>query len=155
MARTLAIGTAGMTSMSTAERCGAHPRVRLSSSNGGTLDLDDFRTQKLVLFICPSADPETSAGEIGEYEALLPEFFDAGAWVVGIVAGPGDMGAVARRIRLGFDPGDRALRDLAGWAGIAADPVAGATFVFERDGGLREAWSSCGRAREALASVRE
>ena len=141
--------------MSTAERCGPRPRVRLASSEGGTLDLDDFRTQKLVVFVCPSADPETTPGEIGDYEALLPKFFDAGAWVVGIVGAPGDIGDVASRIRMGFDPGDKALRDLARWAGIVADPVAGATFVFERDGGLRDAWSSCGRAEEALASVRD
>ena len=133
----------------------SHPPVRLAGSDGRPLDLDDFHTQKLVVFVCPSADRAATAGEIADYEALLPEFDKASAWVVGIAADPGDLAGISRHMRLALDPGDTALHELTRWAGIVADPVAGATFVLERDGGLRAAWSSCGLAREALASVRE
>lgn len=133
----------------------AHPRVRVAAASGGTIDLDDFDTQKLVLFVCPAQDREAAAREIADYESLLPDFCSAGAWVLGIADATADTPAYPSHMRLGIDPDGRALATLAAWAGIAADPARGATLVLERNGAVRAAWDSCGHARDALLSVRD
>lgn len=139
----------------TSATCRPHPTIRLPTADGGTVDLDDFRTQKLVVFVCPHKDHEASAKEISDYEALLPDFAQAGVWVVGIAAAPGQIREVPRHMRLALDCDGAALLDLADWARIEPRPTDGTTFVLERDGGLRSAWGGCGRARDALEMARE
>ena len=126
---------------------------------GGLLDLTSFQGQKLVIFFCPAADPDSAASEIRSYERLRPEFEAAGAWVVGILPADDDAARFAAspcHLTIGIDPEGAALRRLAERAfGPVEVGKNGGTFVIDRDGRLRRSWDSCGHAAAALESARE
>jgi len=135
------------------------PDVPIELIGGGSANLAHFCGQKLVVFFCP-ADREAAEREIAAYEALAPGFQHAGAWVVGLVAGraPGLRGEPrSAQIHLGADAGGRAFRELAAHfpQSSGAIPSAGAAFLINQDGTVRDAWSGAGHAGDALKSARE
>lgn len=142
-----------------ATACEDPPGATLPLVAGGVLDLTGFYGQKLVIFFCPGADPDSALAEIRTYERLRPDFEAAGAWVVGIL--PFECEAAIKvasdcKLPIGIDPEGAALRRLASRAfGPVAIGGNGGTFVIDRDGRLRRSWDSCGHAAGALESARE
>lgn len=145
--------------MASAPACNRLPDVPIELIGGGSANLAHFCGQKLVVVFCP-AEREAAEREIAAYEALAPQFENAGAWVVGLVAGrrPGLHGKPSSaHIHLGVDAGGRAFRELAAHfpAPDEARPAAGAAFLINRDGNVRYAWLGAGHAPEALERARE
>ena len=133
--------------------------MQVAESPIAALGLTGFHGQKLVIFFCPGADPDSALAEIRTYERLRPDFEAAGAWVVGIL--PSACEATIKvapdcHLPIGIDPEGAALRRLAGRA-FGPVPISGngGTFVIDRDGRLRRSWDSCGHAAAALESARE
>ena len=60
------------------------PDVALQTPDGGTVSPSDFRGRKLVLFFYPRDDTPGCTTESKDFSALLPEFEEAGAAVLGV-----------------------------------------------------------------------
>lgn len=145
--------------MASAPACNRLPDVPIALIGGGSANLAHFCGQKLVVLFCP-ADREAAEREIAAYEKLAPAFENAGAWVVGLVAGraPGLHGKPnSAHIHLGVDTGGRAFRELATHFPDSdeAKPAAGAAFLINRDGNVRYALLGTGHAQETLERARE
>jgi peroxiredoxin len=145
--------------MSTELHCDRLPDIPITLIGGGTIDLTDFCGQKLIVFFCPDDDPGAAAREIEDYRKRAVDFEHAGAWVIGI-DGAGREARSAEQgstIHLGVDPDGAVFRTLAGsipeYLGI--ETTRGATFVIDRDNGVRAAWPGCGHVAQALEIARE
>jgi peroxiredoxin len=145
--------------MAGAPACTRLPEVPIELIGGGSANLAHFCGQKLIVLFCP-ADRQAAEHEIAAYEALVPEFEHAGAWVVGLVAGRTPrlhQKLKSGHIHLGVDAHGGAFRELATHFPNAdeATPTAGAVFLIDRDGNVRYAWLGAGHAGEALERARE
>lgn len=129
--------------------------VPLRLVDGGATNLGHFRGHKLIVLFCP-ADPAAAGREVAAYEALAPTLELSGIWLVAVREDTG--GARVPRgpgaaMNLGLDPDGSAFLALArGLPGRDFDARAGATFLIDRDGVVRQAWAGvghAGRARDA------
>jgi peroxiredoxin len=143
--------------MSADLHCGRLAGVPIALDGGETIDLSHFCGQKLIVFFCPAGDPDAAAREIDAYEAKAPDFEHAGAWVIGIRAAEAEprLQGAHSRIHLGTDAEGAAFRALARFVPDELGTGRGATFLIDRDGGIRAAWPGCGHARQALEIARE
>jgi peroxiredoxin len=143
--------------MTTELHCGRLPDLPIALVGGGTINVADFCGQKLILFFCPADDPEASAREICAYRASAADFERAGAWVIGVGGPATETGADTANIHLAEDPDNSVFRALASFvpATLEIEADRGATFLVDRDGGIRAAWPGCGHVAQALEVARE
>jgi len=143
------------------------PAVTLSGSDGQPLPLAQFLGAPLVLYFYPKDDTAGCTREAQDFTALLPQFRDAGAEVLGVskdtpakhqkFAAKYDLG-----VRLATDADDSALGAFGTWVekslyGRKYMGIDRATFLFDAEGKLVRAWRKVrvpGHAEQVLEAVK-
>src|SRR5262249_45293113 len=64
------------------------PTFRLSSDDGTTVSLADFKGRKLILYFYPRADTPGCTREAVDFSRLRPQFEKAGTDILGVSADP-------------------------------------------------------------------
>jgi peroxiredoxin Q/BCP len=137
-------------------------------ADGRIISPQDFRGQKLVVFLCPAGDPSACANEIEGFAGLVEEFEDCGTWILGLLTDGAQSGGrfmLPRRptIRLAVDPNGLAATRFGTWMhrsglvppGYVPDRAA---LLFKRDGTVHRIWRDAeaeGLASQVLEAARE
>ena len=134
--------------------CYGIPNIQLPRVGGDAINPCAFVGHELVVFFCPS-DAAEAEDEIASYRCRLPDFEEAGAWVMGIVIGRSFLPS-ACEIAIATDPGGE------GWAAFESlldrsersAEAGGGVFLFGRGGCLTRAWTGAGHAGEVVEALR-
>ena len=132
--------------------------TKLITAAGGVIHPDDFHGQKLVLFLCPKDDADAASREIESYCALADQFEKAGVWVIG-VRNEREAGLCRAMnggaVQIVHDADGCAYSILAELLPRGGETAHGASFLFGREGTVRNVWASSGHADEVLKAARE
>ena len=132
------------------------PDVAFLLPEGRRISPADFEGQKLALFYRADGDWASFQRDAEEYASLAEAFEHAGSWVLGVIRAKAPQTGAPDSIRMALDPdgsGIDALRRCLG--GDLSDDGKAATFLFDRDGTVRDSWASGGHARDALEVARQ
>ena len=135
------------------------PDVELVKPDGGTVNPSQFIGHEFVLLFCPT-DGATAAQEMADYTRHVQDLCDSDAWIIGVCDDHGrDGGAHAETesIAMAQDPDQRA------WTAFQEllEPNkrtprdAGAVYLFDRGGGLRQSWAGSGHAIDVVRALAE
>lgn len=146
----------------------AAPDVTLEGMDGRSIELSDYRGQKLVLYFYPKDDTSGCTREAQDFTALAPEFEKAGSWILGVSK---DDAAKHRKftdkyelkIPLATDVDGSACEAFGTWVeksmyGRKYMGIDRATFLIDGDGVVQRVWRKVkvpGHAEEVLAAARE
>ncbi|CAD7044952.1 peroxiredoxin [Pseudorhizobium endolithicum] len=139
------------------------PDFTLPRDGGGTVALRDFRGRDVVLYFYPKDDTTGCTAEAVAFTALLPQFEDAGAVVIGISPDPvakHDKFAAKHGLRvvLASDEEKEVSQAYGVWVqksmyGRTYMGVERSTFLIGKDGRIRNVWPKvkvAGHAEEVL-----
>lgn len=144
------------------------PDVALTGADGTTVQVGDFKGQKLVLYFYPKDDTSGCTREAQDFSALAEEFEKAGTFVIGV--SKDDPKSHAKftdkydlKVRLLSDEDGAACEAFGTWVeksmyGRKYMGIERATFLINRDGVIDRAWRKVkvpGHAEEVLEAARE
>ena len=144
------------------------PDVALTSADGETVRIGDFKGQKLVLYFYPKDDTSGCTREAQDFSALAEEFERAGTFVVGVSKdSPQSHAKFADKydlkVRLLSDTDGAACEAFGTWVeksmyGRKYMGIERATFLIDRDGVVKRVWRKVkvpGHAEQVLAAALE
>lgn len=143
------------------------PAFTLPTDGGGTVSLDDFKGNKLVLYFYPKADTPGCTREAIDFSRLRADFAKSGTSILGVSADPISAQDKFKskhklRIALGSDESRKMLAAYGAWGeksmyGRKFMGVMRKTFLIGADGRIIRVWPKVrvpGHAREVLAAAR-
>lgn len=143
------------------------PAVDLPTDGGGRFALADGSGQATVLFFYPKADTPGCTNEAKDFTALIDDFADAGARVIGVSRDP--VKALDRfkakhdlKVILGSDEAGHVTEAFGVWAeksmyGRTYMGIERSTFLIDAGGAVRRVWPKVkvkGHAKEVLEALR-
>lgn len=143
------------------------PAFTLPTDGGGTVSVDDFKGNKLVLYFYPKADTPGCTREAIDFSRLRADFAKSGTSILGVSADPISAQDKFKskhklRIALGSDESRKMLAAYGAWGeksmyGRKFMGVMRKTFLIGADGRIIRVWPKVrvpGHAREVLAAAR-
>lgn len=142
------------------------PAFTLPTDGGGTVSLDDFKGNKLVLYFYPKADTPGCTKEAIDFSRLRADFAKSGTSILGVSADPISAQDKFKskhklRIALGSDESRKMLAAYGAWGeksmyGRKFMGVMRKTFLIGADGRIIRVWPKVrvpGHAKEVLAAA--
>ncbi len=137
------------------------PDFSLSSQNGKTVSLKDFRGKNVVLYFYPKDDTPGCTKEACAFRDSYEDFKDAGAEVIGVSSdSPESHQQFIAKYHLPFtlvSDSDASLRKLYGVQGVATEQfgiVPGrVTYVIDKEGIVRHVFSSLFAAEQHITEA--
>ena len=133
------------------------PDVELTKPDGGTVNPNQFVGHELVVLFYPTAEA-AAAREMADYTRHAQDLCDSDAWIIGVGDNherDGGGHAETKSFAMVRDPGQRAwtaFQDLLERTN-RTPRRAGAVFLFDRGGGLRQSWAGCGHAIDVVRAL--
>jgi len=154
--------------MGTAPAVGAKaPAFKLSSDDGTTASLADFKGRKLVLYFYPRADTPGCTREAIDFSRLRAQFEKAGTDIVGVSADPVKAQEAFKKkhklkIPLLSDETHKMLESYGAWGkksmyGKTFMGILRITYLIAPDGRIAQVWPKVkvdGHAAEVLAAAK-
>ena len=144
------------------------PAIDLPTDGGGRFVLTDGSGRKTVLFFYPKADTPGCTNEAKDFSALVEDFAQAGARVIGVSRDP--VRALERfktkhdlKVVLGSDENGAVTEAFGVWVeksmyGRTYMGIERSTFLIEADGTIARVWPKVkvkGHAAEVLGAVQK
>lgn len=133
------------------------PDVELERPGEGIVNPANFIGHELVVLFCPT-DPDAAAREVADYALHIDELCQSDAWILGVCDdeelscehGKPSLTMARDRERFAWDAFQNLLK-----RSKRTSREAGAVFLFDRGGGLRQSWANSGHARDVARAVLE
>jgi thioredoxin-dependent peroxiredoxin len=126
------------------------PAFRLTTDDGKTVALADYRGERVVVYFYPADDTPGCTKEACQFSDLLDEYAALGVDVIGISPDGADSHQKFRtkyglRIRLASDPSHKTMERYGAWGektlyGRKSTGVIRSTFLVGPDGRIERAW---------------
>ena len=143
------------------------PTFRLSSDDGTTVSLADFKGRKLILYFYPRADTPGCTREAVDFSRLRPQFEKAGTDILGVSADPVQAQEAFKKkhklkIPLLSDDTHKMLEAYGAWGkksmyGKTFMGILRITYLIAPDGRIAQVWPKVkvdGHAAEVLAAAK-
>ena len=144
------------------------PDAKLEGMDGQSMNLADYRGQKLVLYFYPKDDTSGCTREAQDFTALAADFEKAGVWILGVSKDDAKkhrkfVDKYELKIPLATDTDGSVCEAFGTWVeksmyGRKYMGIDRATFLIDGDGVVQRVWRKVkvpGHAEEVLAAARE
>jgi thioredoxin-dependent peroxiredoxin len=142
------------------------PAFRLSTDEGSTVALDEYRGRRVVVYFYPADDTPGCTKEACQFSDLLDEYAASGVDVIGISPDDSDSHRRFRakyglKLRLASDPSHATMERYGAWGektlyGKKSVGVIRSTFLVSADGRIERAWyhvRADGHAQKVLEAM--